>query len=190
MSAARRWSALAVLILPVLLISIDMTVLGIAVPALSADLKPTSTQLLWIIDLYSFLLAGPLVLMGSVGDRIGRRRLLLIGAPLFGLASVMAAFATSPGLLHLSAGVMVGFGLSAASFNLVLAAFGKLLPNEWKSLGFGAATAAGSFGQFLFAPFGVAMIDNFGWQPALTVFANILNEATNCRTSSKSLTTS
>ena len=109
MSAARRWSALAVLILPVLLISIDMTVLGIAVPALSADLKPTSTQLLWIIDLYSFLLAGLLVLMGSVGDRIGRRRLLLIGAPLFGLASVMAAFATSPEML-IAARAQLGLG--------------------------------------------------------------------------------
>lgn len=99
MSALRRWSALAVLVLPVLLISIDMSVLGIAVPALSADLEPSSTQLLWIIDLYSFLLAGLLVLMGSLGDRIGRRRILLIGAPLFGAASLAAAFSSSPEML-------------------------------------------------------------------------------------------
>ena len=90
LSPLRRWSALGVLVLPVLLISIDMSVLGIAVPALSAALNPTSTQLLWIIDLYSFLLAGLLVFMGSLGDRIGRRRLLLLGAPLFGAAALLS----------------------------------------------------------------------------------------------------
>ena len=86
----------------------------------------------------------------------------------------LMAFATSPGLLHLSAGVMVGFGLSAASFNLVLAAFGKLLPNEWKSLGFGAATAAGSFGQFLFPPLARGLMDSIGWHETLLVFAACL----------------
>ena len=109
MSALRRWSALAVLVLPVLLISIDMSVLGIAVPALSADLQPTSAQLLWIIDLYSFLLAGLLILMGSLGDRIGRKRILLIGAPLFGAASLVAAFSTSPEML-IAARALLGLG--------------------------------------------------------------------------------
>ena len=99
MSPLRRWSALAVLALPVLLISIDMTVLGIAVPALTADLRPTSTQLLWIVDVYSFLLAGLLVLMGNLGDRIGRRRLLVAGAAAFGCASLVAAFSTTAGML-------------------------------------------------------------------------------------------
>lgn len=109
MSALRRWSALAVLVLPVLLISIDMSVLGIAVPALSADLDPTSGQLLWIIDLYSFLLAGLLIFMGSLGDRIGRRRILLIGAPLFGAASLAAAFASSAEML-IAARALLGVG--------------------------------------------------------------------------------
>jgi predicted MFS family arabinose efflux permease len=76
--------------------------------------------------------------------------------------------------LDLGAGVLIGFGLSGCSFNLVLSAFSKLLPPERRSTALGAGTAAGSFGQFLFAPFGVAMIDNFGWQSALMVFACLM----------------
>src|SRR6202011_1482173 len=76
--------------------------------------------------------------------------------------------------LDLGAGVLIGFGLSGCSFNLVLSAFAKLLPTEQRGVALGAGTAAGSFGQFLFAPFGVALIDNFGWQTALTVFAGLM----------------
>ncbi|KAB2909171.1 MAG: MFS transporter, partial [Kofleriaceae bacterium] len=82
--------------------------------------------------------------------------------------------ATTPASLHLTAGVLIGFGLSGCSFNLVLAAFGKLVPESWRSLALGAGTAAGSFGQFLFAPFGVALIDAYGWQHALMVFAALM----------------
>ena len=95
----REWIGLAVLMLPTLLIVMDLTVLHLAVPHLSADLKPSSTQLLWIVDIYGFMIAGSLVTMGTLGDRIGRRRLLLIGAAAFGLASVMAAFSTSAQML-------------------------------------------------------------------------------------------
>ena len=77
----------------------DLTVLNLAVPALSADLKPTSAQLLWIVDIYGFMLAGSLMTMGTLGDRIGRRRLLLIGAGAFGAGSVLAAFSTSAAML-------------------------------------------------------------------------------------------
>ncbi|MEH2567570.1 putative MFS family arabinose efflux permease [Bradyrhizobium sp. AZCC 2289] len=76
--------------------------------------------------------------------------------------------------LDFGAGVLIGFGLSGCSFNLVLSAFSKLLPPQQRGIALGAGTAAGSFGQFLFAPFGVAMIDNFGWQAALTVFAALM----------------
>lgn len=95
----REWVGLGVLVLPALLIAIDMTVLHLAVPHLSADLRPTSTQLLWIIDIYGFFVAGSLVTMGSLGDRIGRRKLLLIGAVLFSLTSLLAAFSTTPAML-------------------------------------------------------------------------------------------
>ncbi len=99
LSPGRQWAALAVLLLAVLIISIDNTVLGFAVPELSAALSPTSSQLLWIVDAYAFVLAGLLVTMGNLGDRIGRRRLLLIGATGFGAASTIAAFSTTPEML-------------------------------------------------------------------------------------------
>jgi MFS family permease len=95
----REWMGLAVLALPCLLYSMDFTVLHLAVPHLSADLKPTSSQLLWIIDIYGFLLAGFLITIGTLGDRIGRRRLLLIGAAAFGAASLLAAFSRSAEML-------------------------------------------------------------------------------------------
>jgi DHA2 family multidrug resistance protein-like MFS transporter len=95
----RDWIGLAVLALPCILYSMDLTVLNLAVPSLSADLKPSSAELLWIVDIYGFLVAGSLITMGTLGDRIGRRRLLLIGAAAFGAASAFAAFASSPGEL-------------------------------------------------------------------------------------------
>lgn len=97
--ARRRWWALAALVLPVLLISIDGTILGFAVPVLSEELEPTSAQLLWIVDIYSFVLAGLLVTMGTLGDRIGRRRLLMFGAAGFTVASAIAAYSTSAAML-------------------------------------------------------------------------------------------
>src|SRR5262245_17593753 len=87
----REWIGLAVLALPCVLYSMDLTVLNLAVPALSADLKPSASQLLWIIDIYGFLVAGSLITMGTLGDRIGRRKLLMIGAAAFGAASVFAS---------------------------------------------------------------------------------------------------
>src|SRR3954463_1124597 len=99
MAGRRQWWSLAVLVLPVLLISVDMTVLGFALPYLSEDLAPTGAEQLWIVDIYSFMLAGLLVLMGTLGDRIGRRKLLLAGAVAFGAASVLAAFSTSAMML-------------------------------------------------------------------------------------------
>lgn len=94
-----QWAALGSLLLPVLLISVDNTVLSFAIPRLSEALRPSASQLLWIIDIYSLMLAGLLVTMGTLGDRIGRRRLLLIGASGFGCASGLAALSTSAEML-------------------------------------------------------------------------------------------
>ncbi len=91
----REWTGLAVIALPCAVYAMDLTVLNLAMPAISAELKPSAAQLLWIIDIYGFLVAGCLITMGTLGDRIGRRRLLLIGAAAFGAASLLAAFATS-----------------------------------------------------------------------------------------------
>ncbi|WP_152514338.1 MFS transporter [Nocardiopsis valliformis] len=98
-AGAREWIGLAVLALPTTLLTLDITVLNLAVPHLSADLEPSGTQMLWIIDAYGFMIAAFLVTMGSLGDRIGRRRLLMIGAAGFAAASLAAAYATSPAML-------------------------------------------------------------------------------------------
>src|SRR5206468_2646099 len=95
----REWIGLGVLTLACLLYVMDLTVLHLAVPKLSEALKPSSAQLLWIMDVYGFMVAGSLITMGTLGDRIGRRKLLLTGATLFSITSVLAAFSTSPEML-------------------------------------------------------------------------------------------
>ncbi|MEN3378589.1 MAG: hypothetical protein V7604_3944 [Hyphomicrobiales bacterium] len=111
---------------------------------------------------------------GAVADRFGMVRVLSIGALLYAAGLTLMAYTTSPVALQVTAGVLIGFGLAGCSFNLVIAAFGKLLPERYRMLAIGAGTAAGSFGQFLFAPFGVALIDNVGWQNALLTFSGLL----------------
>ncbi len=110
-------------------------------------------------------------LAGGIADRFGTIRVLCAGAIMYGLGLAIMAYAASPLALDLSAGVLIGFGLSGCSFNLVLSAFGKLVPEAWRSLSLGAGTAAGSFGQFLFSPLARVLIDSFGWQQALLIFA-------------------
>jgi MFS transporter, DHA2 family, multidrug resistance protein len=108
----REWMGLAVLALPTLLLALDMSVLHLAVPHIAAELRPSSTQLLWIIDIYGFLVAGFLVTMGTLGDRIGRRKLLMYGGSAFGVASVVAAFSTSPEMLI---GARAALGIAGAT---------------------------------------------------------------------------
>ena len=117
----REWAGLAVLVLPTLLLALDMTVLHLAAPHLSADLQPTSSQLLWILDIYGFMVAGFLITMGTLGDRIGRRRLLLAGALAFGLASVAAAFASSAGMLIITRALLgvAGATLMPSTLSLI-----------------------------------------------------------------------
>jgi DHA2 family multidrug resistance protein-like MFS transporter len=105
----REWTAFGVLMLPLLLVSMDVSVLYFAIPAISADLEPSGTQQLWIFDIYAFVLAGLLMTMGSLGDRIGHRRLLLIGAAAFGTASLVAAYANSAETL-IAARAVLGIG--------------------------------------------------------------------------------
>jgi MFS family permease len=111
---------------------------------------------------------------GAIADRFGTFRVLCAGALLHALGLVVMAYASTPGMLHLGAGVLIGFGLSGCSFNLVLGAFSKLLPERTRPLAFGAGTAAGSLGQFLFPPISNVLIDAIGWQQALVIFAATL----------------
>ena len=111
---------------------------------------------------------------GALADRYGTIPVLCCGAILYALGIGLMGFSTTPGMLHLTAGVLIGFGLSGCSFNLVMAAFGKLVPESWRSMAFGFGTAAGSFGQFLFSPLAVGLNDTVGWQNTLVIFAAIL----------------
>ena len=143
--------------------------------------QPMSREFAWGRDVFGLALALQNLLWGlgqpiagAIADRFGILRVMIVGALLYAGGLLLMRYSTTPLSLDLGAGVLIGFGLSGCSFNLVLSAFSKLLPPEKRGLALGAGTAAGSFGQFLFAPFGVAMIDNFGWQAALTVFALLM----------------
>ncbi|HEY1250038.1 MAG TPA: MFS transporter [Thermoanaerobaculia bacterium] len=117
----REWIGLAVLALPCVLYSLDLTVLNLALPRLSEELAPGSAQLLWIVDIYGFMVAGSLITMGTLGDRIGRRRLLLIGAAAFGLASVVAAFSRTAAMLIAARALlgMAGATLAPSTLSLI-----------------------------------------------------------------------
>src|SRR6201996_1920065 len=143
--------------------------------------QPMSGDFAWGRDVFGLALAVQNLLWGlgqpiagAIADRFGTLRVICVGALLYTAGLVLMRYSTTPLPLNLGAGVLIGFGLSGCSFNLVLSAFSKLLPPERRGLALGAGTAAGSFGQFLFAPFGVAMIDNFGWQTALMVYAALM----------------
>ena len=144
-------------------------------------LQPMSREFAWGRDVFGLALAIQNLLWGigqpiagAIADRFGSLRVISVGALLYAAGLFLMRYAATPLSLDIGAGVLIGFGLAGCSFNLVLSAFGKLLPPEWRGIALGAGTAAGSFGQFVFAPFGVAMLDNFGWQPALTVFACLM----------------
>ena len=144
-------------------------------------IQPMSREFTWGRDVFGLALALQNLLWGlgqpiagAIADRFGILRVMIAGALLYAGGLLLMRYSTAPLSLDLGAGVLIGFGLSGCSFNLVLSAFSKLLPPEKRGFALGAGTAAGSFGQFLFAPFGVAMIDNFGWQAALMVFALLM----------------
>lgn len=162
LSPSRRWWALVVLMLPVLLVSIDNTVLNLALPAISEALRPTGVQLLWVIDIYPLMLAGLLVAMGSLGDRIGRRRLLLIGSAGFGTVSVVAAFAPSVEWLIIDRAVLGVFGamLMPPTLSLLRSVFTdrdqrRLAIAIWAS-GFAAGSALGPI-------VGGVLLEHFAW---------------------------
>ncbi|GLZ50436.1 MFS transporter [Actinomycetospora sp. NBRC 106378] len=156
----RRALALGVLTAPVLLITLDMTVLGAALPAISEDLRPGAATQLWIVDVYSFVLAGLLVVAGSLGDRIGRRRLLLIGTAAFGVASVAAAFAPTAGAL-VAARALLGLGgatLMPSTLSLIKTVFPEADARRraigvWAAMFSGGAAAGPVIGGWLLEHF-------------------------------------
>jgi DHA2 family multidrug resistance protein-like MFS transporter len=158
----REWIGLAVIALPCLLYAMDLTVLNLAVPALTADLKPSSAQLLWIVDIYGFLVAGALVTMGTLGDRIGRRCLLLLGAAAFGIASVLAAFSTSAEMLIATRALLglAGATLAPSTLSLIRNMF---LDSRQRTFAIGLWATSYSVGSGIGPLLGGVMLEHFWW---------------------------
>lgn len=158
----REWIGLAVLMLPTLLIVMDLTVLHLAVPHLSAELKPSSAQLLWIVDIYGFLIAGTLITMGTLGDRIGRRKLLLSGATAFGIASILAAFSTSAEMLIVSRALLgiAGATLMPSTLSLIRNMF---LDSAQRSVAIGIWISGFSVGSAIGPLVGGVLLEYFWW---------------------------
>jgi DHA2 family multidrug resistance protein-like MFS transporter len=158
----REWVGLGVLALACLLYVMDLTVLHLAVPAVSADLQPSSAQLLWIIDIYGFFVAGSLITMGTLGDRIGRRKLLLIGAAAFGAVSVLAAFSTSAEMLIVSRALLGIAGATLAPSTLSLI-FHMFQDPKQRSVAIGFWIGSFSAGSAIGPVLGGAMLELFWW---------------------------
>jgi DHA2 family multidrug resistance protein-like MFS transporter len=158
----REWIGLGVLALACLLYAMDLTVLHLAVPTLSAELEPTSSQLLWIVDIYGFMVAGFLITMGTLGDRIGRRRLLMVGAAAFAAVSVVAAFSTSPEMLIACRALqgVAGATLAPATLSLI---FNMFLDPRQRSIAIGVWIAAFSAGGAVGPVLGGLLLEYFWW---------------------------
>jgi DHA2 family multidrug resistance protein-like MFS transporter len=158
----REWIGLAVIALPCLLYAMDLTVLTLALPSLSADLGPSSTELLWIVDIYGFLVAGFLITMGTLGDRIGRRRLLLIGAAAFGAASVLAAFSSSPEMLIASRALLgiAGATLAPSTLSLIRNMFED---DQQRTVAIGIWITSFSAGAAIGPLVGGVLLESFHW---------------------------
>ena len=158
----REWIGLAVLALACLLYVMDLTVLHLAVPAISADLRPSSAQLLWIVDIYGFLVAGSLITMGTLGDRLGRRKLLLVGAAAFGLVSLLAAFAPSAELLIVGRALLgiAGATLAPSTLSLIFHMFRD--PGQ-RATAIGVWIASFSAGSTIGPVLGGVLLEFFWW---------------------------
>ena len=173
----RAWLGLALITLPGFVVTMDMTVLNLAVPRLTTDLAPSSTQLLWIVDVYGFVLAGLLVTMGALGDRIGRRRLLVYGACLFALASLWCAFATSAAQLIVARALLGVAGATLAPSTLSLIA--NMFPDDRKRTAAIAVWSSGFTCGAAIGPLaGGALLERFWWGsvflPAVVIMALVV----------------
>ncbi|GAA3229473.1 MFS transporter [Pseudonocardia petroleophila] len=161
-AGTREWLGLAVLALPTLLVSMDVSVLHLAVPAITSSLSADAGQMLWIIDIYGFMIAGFLVTMGTLGDRIGRRKLLLIGGAAFGAASVLAAFATSPEMLIASRALLgvAGATLMPSTLSLIVNMFRS---DAQRGVAIAVWVTMFSLGTALGPVVGGALLEFFWW---------------------------
>jgi MFS transporter, DHA2 family, multidrug resistance protein len=164
----REWAGLGVVSLPCLLYAMDVTVLNLALPHITADLHATGPQMLWIIDIYGFVLAGLLITMGTLGDRVGRRRLLLIGAAAFGIASLLAATSNSVGMLIAARGLLGAAGATLAPSTLALVRH-MFRDSQQRTVAIGVWTASFSIGVAIGPIIGGLLIEEFGWGAAFLI---------------------
>src|SRR5215208_4918993 len=158
----REWIGLAVLAFPCFLLAMDFTVLHLAVPKLTADLAPSSSQLLWIVDIYGFMISSSLITMGTLGDRIGRRKLLLIGAAAFGAASAVAAIADTASTLIATRALLgvAGATLMPSTMALIRNMFHDADQRRFAiAMWINAFVVGGAIGPIL----GGVMLDHFWW---------------------------
>ena len=148
--------------------------------ALGLFLTPMSSLHGWGREVFSSALALQILVwgtaqpfVGAIADRFGLLKVLVGGTLFYAAGLVLMAYSTTPAMLDVTAGLLFGMGVAGTSFTLVIAAFSKVMPPEWRSIAYGAGTAAGSLGQFLFSPLAVGFIDHLGWQQALAAFALI-----------------
>jgi MFS family permease len=144
-------------------------------------MQPMSKEFAWGRDVFALAFAVQNLLWGigqpfagAIADRFGTVRVIAVGGLLYAAGLALMRYSDTPLALNATVGVLIGFGLSGCSFNLVVSAFAKIVPENWRGIALGAGTASGSLGQFLFAPFGVAMLDNFGWRTTLAIFAVLM----------------
>ncbi|WP_407358302.1 MFS transporter [Microbacterium sp. LTA6] len=172
-AGARGWAALVVLMLPVLLVSVDNTVLSFALPEISIALGPTGAEQLWIIDAYPLVLAGLLVTMGTLGDRFGRRRMLLIGATGFAAVSALAAFAPTAGLLIAARALLGFFGamLMPSTLSLLRSIFKN---RDQRRLAIAVWASAFSAGAALGPIVGGFLLEHYGWGSVFLIAVPVL----------------
>lgn len=177
LAGRREWIGLAVIALPCMVYAMDLTVLNLALPAISAELKPSSSQLLWIVDIYGFLVAGFLITMGTLGDRIGRRKLLLIGAAFFAAASLAAALADSAEMLIAMRALLgiAGATLAPSTMSLIRNMFHD---ERQRQFAIGVWISSFSLGAAIGPLAGGVLLQYFGWGsvflPALPVMGLLL----------------
>jgi DHA2 family multidrug resistance protein-like MFS transporter len=161
-AGSKEWIGLAVLALPTLLVSMDMTILYLAAPSLSATLKPSGSELLWISDIYGFLVAGALIPMGAIGDRVGRRKLLLIGSLFFSIASVLAAFSINAAMLIGARALMGVAGATLLPSTLAMIRNMFHSPQQ-RSIAIGVWTTCFTLGGVAGPLIGGLLLEHFWW---------------------------
>ncbi len=167
-AGAREWFGLALLALPTALLGMDLTILHLALPALAADLRPSGAQLLWIVDIYGFMIASLLVTMGTLGDRTGRRRLLMIGAATFAMASVLAAYASTASMLIAARALLGVAGATLMPSTLALIS-NMFVDRQQRGLAIGVWATMFALGMAAGPVVGGLVLEHFWWGAAFLV---------------------